>query len=149
MNARSRHQNSGNQGTLGNDGGIIASSELSLAKLRKHCLVIRDLPRSSQSLDSDIRCKIRRHVSGNKSKTVASYDLSVLDGRRRENYQGKWWYGFNSLILTETIMHILDSYIAFVSHCLNPGATCFGHEKLQLSKLGDVTSKLVFYAIRN
>ena len=58
-------------------------------------------------------------------------------------------YGFDSLILTETSMHVLDSYITLVRPLLKPQCdfVLVTRNGGQHSKLGDVMSKLVFDAI--
>ena len=58
-------------------------------------------------------------------------------------------YGFDSLILTDASMQVLDSYINFVRPLLKPQCEIVLVTKTggQHSKLGDVMSKLVFDAI--
>ena len=58
-------------------------------------------------------------------------------------------YGFDSLILTDTSMQVLDGYINFVQPLLKPQCDFVLVTKNggQHSKLGDVMSKLVFDAI--
>ena len=58
-------------------------------------------------------------------------------------------YGFDSLILTDASMQVLDSYINFVRPLLKPQCEFVLVTKTggQHSKLGDVMSKLVFDAI--
>ena len=58
-------------------------------------------------------------------------------------------YGFDSLILTETSMHVLDGYITLVRPLLKPQCdfVLVTRNGGQHSKLGDVMSKLVFDAI--
>ena len=59
-------------------------------------------------------------------------------------------YGFDSLILTDASVQVLDSYINFVRPLLEPQCEFVLVTKTggQHSKLGDVMSKLVFDAIR-
>jgi len=58
-------------------------------------------------------------------------------------------YGFDSLILTEASMQVLDSYINFIRPLLKPQCefVLVTRNGGQQSKLGDVMSKLVFHAI--
>ena len=58
-------------------------------------------------------------------------------------------YGFDSLILTDTSMQVLDGYITFVRPMLKPQCdfVLVTRNGGQHSKLGDVMSKLVFDAI--
>ena len=58
-------------------------------------------------------------------------------------------YGFDSLILTDASMQVLDNYISFVRPLLNPRCdyVLVTRNGGQHSKLGDVMSKLVFDAI--
>ena len=58
-------------------------------------------------------------------------------------------YGFDSLILTDVSMQVLDNYISFVRPLLNPRCdyVLVTRNGGQHSKLGDVMSKLVFDAI--
>jgi len=58
-------------------------------------------------------------------------------------------YGFDSLILTDASMQVLDSYINFVRPLLKPQCKFVLVTRIggQHSKLGDVMSKLVFDAI--
>ncbi|KAL9978133.1 hypothetical protein ACROYT_G015620 [Oculina patagonica] len=58
-------------------------------------------------------------------------------------------YGFDSLILTDASMHVLESYINFVSPLLKPQCdnVLVTRNGGQHSKLGDVMSKLVFDAV--
>ena len=58
-------------------------------------------------------------------------------------------YGFDSLILTDTSMQVLDGYITFVRPLLKPQCdfVLVNKDGGQHSKLGDVMSKLVFDAI--
>ena len=58
-------------------------------------------------------------------------------------------YGFDSLILTEASMQVLDSYINFVRPLLKPQCefVLVMRNGVQHNKLGDVMSKLVFDAI--
>ena len=58
-------------------------------------------------------------------------------------------YGFDSLILTDASMQVLDNYISFVRPLLNPWCNyvLVTRNGGQHSKLGDVMSKLVFDAI--
>ena len=58
-------------------------------------------------------------------------------------------YGFDSLILTDASMQVLDSYINFVRLLLKPQCefVLVTRNRGQHSNLGDVMSKLVFDAI--
>ena len=58
-------------------------------------------------------------------------------------------YGFDSLILTDVSMQVLDNYISFARPLLNPRCdyVLVTRNGGQHSKLGDVMSKLVFDAI--
>ena len=58
-------------------------------------------------------------------------------------------YGFDSLILTDASIQVLDNYISFVRPLLNPRCdyVLVTRNGGQHSKLGDVMSKLVFDAI--
>ena len=58
-------------------------------------------------------------------------------------------YSFDSLILTDASMQVLDNYISFVRPLLNPpyAYVLITRNGDQHSKLGDVLSKLVFDAI--
>jgi len=58
-------------------------------------------------------------------------------------------YAFDSLIVTDTSMHVLDGYINFVRTLLKPQCdfVLVTRNGSQHSKLGDVMSKLVFDAI--
>ena len=58
-------------------------------------------------------------------------------------------YTFDSLIVTDTSMHVLDGYINFVRALLRPQCdfVLVTRNGSQHSKLGDVISKLVFDAI--
>ena len=60
-------------------------------------------------------------------------------------------YGFDSLILTDASMQVLDSYINFVRPLLKPQCdfVLVTRNRGQHSKLGDLMSKLVFDAIGN
>ena len=87
------------------------------------------------------------------------HDLSVFDGghgqcsegKRRINWSEKTAgkNGFDSLILTDASMQVLDNYISFVRPLLNPWCdyVLVTRNGGQHSNLGDVMSKLVFDAI--
>ena len=71
-------------------------------------------------------------------------DLSI---KKMIKTDGK--YGFDSLIMTDASMQVLDNYISIVRPLLNPRCDyiLFTTNGGQRSKLGDVMSKLVFDAI--
>ncbi|XP_032230259.2 uncharacterized protein LOC116613868 [Nematostella vectensis] len=58
-------------------------------------------------------------------------------------------YGFDSLILTDANMTVLDGYINHIRPLQNPACdyVIVNRNGEQHSKLGELTSKLVFYAI--
>ena len=60
-------------------------------------------------------------------------------------------YGFDSLILTDTNMQVLDGYISFVRPLLKPKCDVIlvTRNEGQHSKLGEIMSKLVFMQLEN
>ena len=54
MVSRPGHRHIGSSGSLGHDGGIVTSRDISLAALRKHRQNVQELSRSSQPVRLDI-----------------------------------------------------------------------------------------------
>ena len=123
--------------------------------------IVPNKTRSSEPLRPNICHEIPSHVSVYQGERITSHDLPVFNNGHvnaaKENggfidqkaFKTAGKYGFDSLILTDTSMQVLNGYINFVRPLIKPqyDFVLVTRNGGQHSKLGDMMNKLVFDAI--
>ena len=140
---------------LGNNGGVVGGREISSARYENTVKICKSSPVQVNPSDLTFATKFVAmylfiKVKGSRPMTYQYLTLDMIatakekDGFIDQKTAGK--YGFDSLVLMDADMQVLDGYISYVGPLLKPQCdfVLVNRNGGQDGKLGEIMSKLVF-----